>query len=86
VLPRVLVALERHGRHREAERLRAEVGMIFHGEEGSRGWGPPKMEVAMRLPPSCPGCGAPIRPNEVAWVGPESAECPYCGAVVSAEG
>jgi hypothetical protein len=33
-----------------------------------------------RLPSECPLCSAPIRGAEVRWTGPQSADCPYCGA------
>lgn len=33
-----------------------------------------------RLPSECPKCSAPIRGADVRWTGPESADCPYCGA------
>ena len=33
-----------------------------------------------RLPSECPKCSAPIRGGEARWTGPESADCPYCGA------
>ena len=32
------------------------------------------------LPATCPNCGGPIRGHEVKWTGPQSADCPYCGA------
>ncbi len=32
------------------------------------------------LPSACPKCGGPIRSAEVKWTGPQSADCPYCGA------
>ena len=32
------------------------------------------------LPTICPRCGGPIRGHEVKWTGPQSANCPYCGA------
>ena len=32
------------------------------------------------LPSVCPKCGGPIRGQEVRWTGPQSADCPYCGA------
>ena len=32
------------------------------------------------LPAVCPNCGGPIRGQEVRWTGPQSADCPYCGA------
>ena len=36
------------------------------------------------LPGNCPKCGAPLRPGEVDWVDDRSAECSYCGSLVSA--
>jgi hypothetical protein len=38
------------------------------------------------LPTNCPGCGGPIRSDEVEWVDEVTAECPYCGSAVRAEG
>ena len=32
------------------------------------------------LPTECPKCGGPIRGHEVKWTGPQSADCPFCGA------
>jgi len=32
------------------------------------------------LPTNCPRCGAPTRGSEVKWTGPQSADCPFCGA------
>jgi hypothetical protein len=37
------------------------------------------------LPTHCPGCGGPVRSDEVEWVDEATAECPYCGSVVRAE-
>ncbi len=38
--------------------------------------------VRETLPTECPECDAPIKYNEVKWVGPRRAECPYCGNVL----
>jgi hypothetical protein len=32
------------------------------------------------LPTTCPNCGGPTRGHVVKWTGPQSADCPYCGA------
>ena len=32
------------------------------------------------LPTHCPGCGAPLRPDEVEWVDDNTAVCAYCGS------
>jgi hypothetical protein len=34
------------------------------------------------LPAECPKCDAPLRYDEVEWVGPRRAACPYCGQTV----
>ena len=35
-----------------------------------------------RLPGACPKCAAPVHSDEVTWIDPHSAECPYCGTVL----
>jgi hypothetical protein len=37
------------------------------------------------LPTSCPGCGGPLRSDEVEWVDEATAECPFCGGAVREE-
>ena len=37
------------------------------------------------LPTHCPGCGAPIRPDEVDWLDDVTAECAFCGSPVRGE-
>lgn len=85
VLPRVLSALERHGRQDDAERLRREVGEAFQGMELLPTRMPARARMAARLPAKCTSCGGPIKPDEVAWAGPATAECPYCGGIIKAE-
>jgi len=85
VLPRVLSALERHDRQDDAERLRRKVEEAFQGMEPVLGRMAPQARMAAHLPAKCPTCGAPIKPDEVAWAGPASAECPYCGSIIKAE-
>lgn len=38
-----------------------------------------------RLPTHCPGCGAPVRPDEVEWLDDVTAECAFCGSPVRGE-
>ncbi len=46
----------------------------------------PVMQRAKKvLPTHCPGCGAPLRSDEVEWADEVTAECPYCGSAVRAE-
>lgn len=52
-------------------------------EENSEIFNSPSQQAAYsthRLPSECPKCGAPIRGIEIRWTGPQSANCPYCGA------
>ena len=37
------------------------------------------------LPTHCPGCGAPVRPDEVDWLDDATAECAFCGSPVRGE-
>lgn len=34
------------------------------------------------LPTHCPGCGAPVRPDEMDWLDDVTAECAFCGSPV----
>lgn len=58
----------------------------FEGDEpqGALPVTPPSPPVpehrAELLPSNCPKCGGPTRGHEVRWTGPQSADCPYCGA------
>lgn len=83
VLPRVLAALERRGRHADAERLRREVADAFQGLGPLPG--APPMAQHGTLPAKCANCGGPVKPDEVAWSDPRTAECPYCGGILKME-
>ncbi len=37
------------------------------------------------LPTNCPGCGGPVRADEVEWIDEITAECTWCGNPVRAE-
>jgi hypothetical protein len=85
LLPAMIDALEQKGYHAQAVALRAEARALL-GAEG----GQPPAPTAARLPTRCPSCNAPVRANEVTWVGGGTArrpvaECAYCGSVLQAE-
>ena len=44
--------------------------------------GPPM--ARWELPARCSACGAPVKPDDVTWLDPQTAECPYCGSVLKA--
>jgi tetratricopeptide (TPR) repeat protein len=74
---RMVKVLREKGRQAEAEALERELKQLPAPARA----GAPHRE----LPPKCSQCGGPIRESEATWLGPSSAECPYCGSVVKAE-
>jgi len=50
-------------------------------EGGEPAPGAPRGEHRLELlPATCPTCGGPLHGKDVRWTGPQSADCPYCGA------
>jgi hypothetical protein len=85
LLPKMVAVLEQHGRHEEAKELREKAEQLLGPMPARVGpAGRPAMAGRGTLPGKCLNCGGPIKPDEVHWVGPRSAECPYCGSVVNA--
>ncbi len=84
--PRILRALQEKGRHQEAEELKKELeALMGPPPTGFRRRPMPAGEpiiVREELPEKCPHCSAPLKDEEVDWVGPHTAECPYCGGAV----
>jgi hypothetical protein len=82
---RVVTELKAHSLTAEAQQieqyLKATLPAGFVPESGSS---PEKPKPV--LPTNCPGCGGPIRSDEVEWVDELTAECPYCGSSVRAQG
>jgi tetratricopeptide (TPR) repeat protein len=77
VAERMAKALKEKGRQAEADELERELEqMPAPARPGAR---------RGDLPGKCHQCGGPIREAEATWVGPSSAECPYCGSVIKAE-
>ncbi|MFW9845389.1 MAG: hypothetical protein ACFFD6_01470 [Candidatus Thorarchaeota archaeon] len=48
-----------------------------HSPESSR-------RVVFKIPPECPSCGASLNSEQVEWIGPLQAQCPYCLATIEA--
>lgn len=42
-------------------------------------------KTSASLPTHCPGCGAPVRSDEVEWIDDETAACIYCGNPIRGE-
>lgn len=44
-----------------------------------------KQKKGYLIPSECPSCNHSLSPNEIEWIGPLQAKCPYCGATLVAE-
>jgi hypothetical protein len=73
---RMVKVLREKGRNAQAEAMERELEQLQVGA--------PRGVRRGELPGKCPQCGAPVREDEVEWLGPSSAECAYCGSVVKA--
>ena len=81
---RIVAELTHKGLRSEAEQIRASVaGLGAASLDGAEpGHAPAVREV---LPTHCPGCGAPVHPDEVEWLDEVTAECGYCGTPMRPE-
>ncbi|MGE5072635.1 MAG: hypothetical protein ACM3MF_04335 [Anaerolineae bacterium] len=80
---RIIQELEARGLHREAKQVDDYLEELVPGfaEEDT----PASKTASARrplLPTHCPGCGAPLRPDEVEWLDEATAACEYCGSPV----
>jgi len=88
VLSRITAALREKGYDAQADQLEQEAAQAIEemglslDEVGQRV--PQAAEKRGTLPTHCSGCGAPLAPDEVEWHEAHTAECLYCGTVVSA--
>ena len=83
LMPRMVEALQEQGYQAEAAALRQEVeARLAEAPPGAR---PARPAMARReLPAKCSACGGPVKPDDVTWLDPQTAECPYCGSVLKA--
>jgi hypothetical protein len=77
---RVVAELNQRGHATQASQLSDYLGELSPDyEAGVSSPGSPRPPL---LPTHCPGCGAPVRPDEVEWLDTVTAECAYCGSPV----
>jgi len=80
---RFVTELNAHGLTAEAKQIEETLKATLPGGFVA---GPGAGTINPRLlPTNCPGCGGPIRSDEVEWTDDATAECPYCGSAVRAE-
>jgi hypothetical protein len=69
--------------------MNAEAQEISQWLQKNHPGSPPKMMGAPArkpvLPTHCPGCGGPVRADEVEWIDEVTAECNWCGSPVRGE-
>jgi len=87
LMPRMVEALQEKGYETEAEALRQEVEArlteVPPGRRPPPGARPARSPMTRReMPVKCSACGAPVKPDDVTWLDPQTAECPYCGLVL----
>jgi hypothetical protein len=78
---RLRVELQGLGHDTEAEELGLYLERATSGAGDSE---EPLPSSPALLPTHCPGCGAPLRVDEIEWLDPQTAECAYCGSPVRA--
>jgi hypothetical protein len=80
---RIVAELNERGLVKEAEQIRGILQSVPQSAPGGVAASAPTKKPA--LPTHCPGCGGPVRPDEVEWLDDVTAECIYCGSPVRAE-
>jgi len=78
-IQRVVQDLQRQGFENHANELEEEfsesIKELPKSQDSTQTEHPP-------LPPSCPDCGAVVRPDELEWINSTQAYCDYCGSVL----
>ncbi len=80
---RVINELNLRGMNKEAQQVADYIKSLLPGFDPGAAASVPARKA--RLPAHCPGCGAPLRPDEVEWLDDATAECAFCGSPVRGE-
>lgn len=82
---RIMAELNQRGLNAESAEIETWLKQtIPAGFTSGLGAGPEKTKHV--LPTNCHGCGGPLHADEVEWTDDITAECPFCGSAVRAEG
>jgi hypothetical protein len=79
----VVGELNQRGLNKEAQQISGYIKSLIPNFDVSSG--EPAQTKRPPLPTHCPGCGAPVRPDEVEWLDNITAECAFCGSPVRKE-
>ena len=80
---RVVGELNDRGLTKEAQQISAYIKSLLPDFDARLATPSPARKLP--LPTHCPGCGAPLRPDEIEWLDDVTAECAYCGSPVRGE-
>ena len=80
---RIVGELNQRGLTKEAQQISGYIKSLVPNFDGTLGV--PAQGKRPPLPTHCPGCGAPVRPDEVEWLDDITAECAFCGSPVRGE-
>jgi hypothetical protein len=88
---RAIKVLEENGQQDVALKMQSwlDEQLADHPEAKTAPISPPLPQSGRQpphLPEKCPYCGASLRSDQVLWIDERSAECVYCGSVVSTDG
>jgi hypothetical protein len=79
---RIVAEVKQRGLAKEAGQIAAYIKSLLPAFDATPTEAPVKHPS---LPTHCPGCGAPVRPDEVEWLDDVTAECAFCGSPVRGE-
>ncbi len=83
---RIIAELDGRGLKTEAKQIGGYLEELVPGlDEEIATSGAAPFSQRRSLPAHCPGCGAPLRPDEVEWLEGGTAACAYCGSPVHEE-
>lgn len=80
---RIVAELNQRGLGKESQQVAAYIKSLVPDFDGSLAGPAPAKRPP--LPTHCPGCGAPVRVDEVEWLDDITAECAFCGSPVRGE-
>ncbi|MHA2067693.1 MAG: hypothetical protein ACXABY_25305, partial [Candidatus Thorarchaeota archaeon] len=60
------------------------TGDAMYSDSGRLSYRRSSQRLAYQVPSRCPSCGGTLNSEQVEWVGPLQAQCPYCLATVNA--
>lgn len=79
---RVVDELNQQGLSAEAQEIAEWLKTTLPAPPAGMGAAPARKPI---LPTTCPGCGGPLRADDMEWIDDATAECNWCGSAVRAE-